>query len=283
MIYAELHVVATEQVTPGMRRITFGGDSLADFTSLAPDQQVKLFFARDGGVPAVPEPPADGDTVRWYQSYLAIPEPVRPWMRAYSVRRHLADRQRIEIDFALHGEGGGKGPATRWAAAARPGDVIGLVGPAPSHLRTPREGAWRLLVGDETALPAMAALVEALAPGERALVYAEVADAAEEQRWDGAGDVEVHWLHRGATPAGRSTALIDAVRGARFPDGPVFAWVAGEASAVRAVRRHLVNERGIDKRDVAFTGYWRLHLAQDEAPTAEDTADQAEALAEASA
>jgi NADPH-dependent ferric siderophore reductase len=86
MSAALLHVVDTAEVTPHMRRITFGGDGLTGFTPVAPDQQLKLFFARDGGVPEVPEPEPDGDVMRWYQRYLAVPEPVRPWMRTYTVR-----------------------------------------------------------------------------------------------------------------------------------------------------------------------------------------------------
>lgn len=280
MIYAELRVTAVADVTPAMRRITLSGEGLADFVPLAPDQQIKLFFARDGGVPRVPLPPADGDVATWYQRYLAIPEPERPWMRTYSVRHHRAGRREIDVDFALHGPGGGEGPASRWAFTARPGAVVGLVGPAASTLRRAQAPDWRLFAGDETALPAIGALVESLEPGARALVFAEVAGPGEEQGWTSAGLVETHWLHRGTVPPGRSTALVDAVRAAPFPSGEVFAWVAGEASAVRAVRRHLVNERGIDKRHVAFTGYWRLRLAQDDAPTAEDAADRTEALAD---
>ncbi|KPH96804.1 Siderophore-interacting protein [Actinobacteria bacterium OK074] len=284
MINAELHVVSVEQITPAMRRVTFGGAALAGFAPVAPDQQAKFFFARPGGTAEVPRPPADGDVNRWYQSYLAIPEAVRPWMRSYTVRRHLPERRQIEVDFVLHGDSRSDshgGPAARWAAAARPGDVVGFLGPAVSHFRTPAPGARKLLAGDETALPAIGALVEALAPGERALVYAEVADAAEEQRWETAGEAEVHWLHRDGVEPGRSTLLLDAVRTARIPaDGPVFAWVAGESSAVRALRRHLVTERALDKRAVAFTGYWRLDLTQDDAPTNEDVADREEVLAE---
>ncbi|MFG3254801.1 siderophore-interacting protein [Streptomyces sp. NPDC048172] len=278
MSLALLHVVAAEDVTPHMRRITFGGEDLARFASVAPDQQVKLFFARDGGVPRVPEAPEDGDVGRWHARYLAIPEPERPWMRTYSIRRHLADRRRIEVDFALHGEGGGEGPASRWAYAAREGDAVGLLGPARSHYKTPPEGAWKLFVGDETALPAMAATVEALEPGERALVCAEVEDAREEQRWETRGEVEYRWVHRNGGPRGQREPLVTAVRAAPLPEGPVFAWVAGEAGAVRAVRRHLVDERGLDKRAVAFSGYWRRDLTQDDGPTADEAVERQEIM-----
>jgi NADPH-dependent ferric siderophore reductase len=112
-------------------------------------------------------------------------------------------------------------------------------------------------------------------------VFVEVQDAAEEQQLACPGRVDLRWLHRGPVPPGESSALVDAVRAADFPEGPVFAWLAGEASSVRALRRHLVGDRGIDRRSVAFTGYWRLHRTQDDAPTAEEVAEQAEVLADA--
>ncbi|MFI0419686.1 siderophore-interacting protein [Spongiactinospora sp. 9N601] len=281
MTFTGLRVTDVHDVTPHMRRITFDGDGLAALPHVAPDQQVKLFFARDGGVPEVPAPEQDGDVARWYRRYMSIPEPVRPWMRTYSIRRHLPELGQVEIDFAMHGEDDSAGPATQWAVRARPGDVIAMLGPSPSQFRAPIEGAWKLLVGDETALPAIGALLEAMEPGERALVLAEVAGPQEEQKLQSAAEFEVRWLHRGATPPGRAALLPEAVRAAELPPGPVFAWVAGEASAVRAVRRHLVEERGLAKSAVAFCGYWRLHLTQDDAPTPEETAEKAEEMAEA--
>ena len=136
------------------------------------------------------------------------------------------------------------------------------------------------LAGDETALPAIGALLEAAPAGKRVVAFVEVADTAEKQELPTAADVKVHWLHRNGTPAGASSVLVDALRAADLPTGPVYAWVAGEASGVREVRRHLVNERGVDKKQIAFTGYWRLHLAQDADPTPDDAADQAELMAE---
>ncbi|MET9254540.1 siderophore-interacting protein [Streptomyces sp. NPDC003717] len=274
MLSTALHVVGATRVTPRMRRITFAGPGLAGFASVAPDQQVKLFFARDGGVPAVPDPGPDGDVARWYRAYLAVPEPERPWMRSYTVRRHLPETGRLEIDFVLHDHEGGAGPATRWAARARPGDTVWMYGPAASRRPAPPpETGWKLLAGDASALPAIGALVESLAAGERALVCAEVADAGEEQKWESAGDVEVRWAHTGGP------GLLDTVRSAGLPaDAPGYAWLAGEASLVRALRRHLVDERGLDRRTVAFTGYWRRHLTQDDALTEEDEADRTEAM-----
>ncbi|AHH95485.1 siderophore-interacting protein [Kutzneria albida] len=263
-----MRVTAVRRLTPHMARVTFGG--LAEFEHLAPDQQAKLFFPRPGqGEPTVPQPPADGDIARWYQSYLAMPEAERPWMRSYSIRAHRPERHEIDIDFVLHGD---TGPASAWASRAVPGDVLGLLGPAVSHYLEPSDEDWLLFLGDETALPAIGASLEALPAGTKTLAYIEVADSAEEQSFDTKADVTVHWVHRST---GRT--LLDAARVAQLPEGTGFAWVAGEAAAVRALRRHLV-DRGFDKKRIAFTGYWRAEVDQDAPPTAEDLADAQEAL-----
>ncbi|MHA6628014.1 siderophore-interacting protein [Pseudonocardia sichuanensis] len=279
-----LEVRRTERVTPHMARVTLGGD-LHGYAPLAPDQQVKLFFPRPGhDATEVPAPPVNGDgaaeRMSWYQAYLAIPEERRPWMRTYSVRHHRLEEGEIDVDFVLHDHGDDTGPASRWAAGAAAGDVIALVGPAPSHFRTPGAHDWTLLAGDESALPAIGALLEAMPAGQRAEVFVEVADAGEEQPLPTAARACVRWLHRGDVAAGHSDLLVEAVRAADLPSGPVYAWVAGEASAVRAVRRHLVGERGVAKKQIAFAGYWRLHLTQDAAPTPEEESEAAELLAE---
>jgi NADPH-dependent ferric siderophore reductase len=279
--HSVIEVLRCRRITPRMQRVTFGGPDVARFTPVGPDQHVKLFFPRRPGGPIdIPVMPEDGDVTRWYSAYLQMPDDDRPWMRSYTIRAHHPDRTEIDIDFVLHGDGHA-GPATAWAAAAAPGERLGMLGPQITRLREPDEHAWKLIAGDESALPAIGALVESLGPHERALVFVEVQDAAEEQALASPGLVDLWWLHRGALPAGASTALVDAVRAADLPDGPVFAWLAGEASAVRALRRHLVTERGIARRAVSFTGYWRLHRTQDDAPTDEEIAEQAEMLADA--
>ncbi|MQA85466.1 MAG: siderophore-interacting protein [Streptosporangiales bacterium] len=280
-----IRVADVQRITPHMARVTFCGDDLADFTCDGPDQQVKLYFPKPGQtVPRLPKPDAYGDTMRWYEAYNAIPEHERPWMRSYTVRAHHPRGSMIDIDFVLHNDAG---PATRWARLAKPGDTLGMFGPSSDYSRPVPIGTsiaaadWFLLAGDETALPAIGTLLEWLPEGARAAAYVEVRDAAEEQELDTRGEVTVHWLHRGEVPAGHSDVLVEAVRDAEFPPGSVFAWLAGEAGAVRALRRHLVNDRGIDKRSIDFTGYWRPRLTQDDAPTTEDLADAQELLARA--
>ncbi|MER8044664.1 siderophore-interacting protein [Streptomyces sp. NPDC094032] len=271
-----LTVTAVRPVTPRMVRVTLGDPSLAEVSLAGPDRQVKLYFPRLGQPePVLPAPDPDGDVMRWYAAYSAIPEERRPWMRSYTLRSHDPAAATVDVDFLLHGgDGGGDGPATRWARGARVGDVLGMFGPS-DHFAPPVDpgtGDWALLVADACALPALATLVAALPPGHRALAYVQVADAAEEQPLPTAGRLTVRWLHSDASPE-------DAVRAAAFPAGRPYAWLAGEAATVRALRRHLVEERGFDRRAVDFAGYWRRKLTQDDSPTEEDLAEARERLA----
>ncbi|MGW3439380.1 siderophore-interacting protein [Streptomyces bacillaris] len=273
-----VRVVDVERITPRTARVGFTADELPGLLEDRPDQQLKLCLPRAGQtVPRLPEPAADDPYgMRWYEAYLAIPEAERPWMRSFTVRSYDRERNVMAVDFVLHGEGG---PAARWGAAARPGDVLGMVGPSSLYARPLPAARRMLLAGDEAALPAVATVLEALPAGTSAIVYAEVADAAEE--WElppAAGGAEVRWVHRD-----RGGSLVAAVREAGAAlDGVDAAWVAGEASAVRDLRRHLVGERRLPKHAVEFSGYWRRALTQDDAPTEEDLAWAAERAADAS-
>ncbi|MEU0308477.1 siderophore-interacting protein [Streptomyces cyaneofuscatus] len=275
-----VRVTGVERITPRTARITFTGDALPGLMEDRHDQQMKLCLPREGRSVAeglLPEQDAE-DTygMRWYEAFLAIPEARRPWLRGFTVRSYDRELNAMAVDFVLHGDGG---PASRWGAAARPGDVLGMVGPSSLYARPLPEAERMLLAGDETALPAIATVLEALPGTTSALVYAEIADAGEEVELPAAaGGVEVRWVHRD-----RGGSLVAAVRGAGAGlDGVGAAWAAGEASAVRALRRHLVGERGLPKGAVEFSGYWRRALTQDDAPTEEDLAWAAERAADAS-
>ncbi|MEV0918101.1 siderophore-interacting protein [Streptomyces sp. NPDC049967] len=269
-----VRVEDVERISPRMLRISFSGDALASLMEDRPDQQMKLCFPRPGQrVPRLPEPDAE-DTygMRWYEAYLAIPETERPLMRSFTVRSYHPGSGLMAVDFVLHGD---DGPATRWARTAGPGDVAGMVGPSSAYARPLPRAGHLLLAGDESALPAIGTILEALPAGARATVCAEVADAAEEQRFDSAAEVTVCWVHRD-----RGASLLDAVRSAELPKGDTAGWLAGEAGTVRALRRHLVEERGLPRSAVEFSGYWRRALTQDDAPTEEDLAWAAERAAE---
>ncbi len=254
-----LTVTGVTRLTPRMTRVTFAGDGLADLGTW-PDQQLKLLFPKPGGTTPVSE---STDAGTWYQAYLAIPEEQRPWMRSFTVRA-LADGV-LTVDFVLHGD---HGPAARWAATAAPGDVIGRFGPSRDYARPLGTADLLVFAGDETALPAIGSLLEVLPPEQRFLAFVEVADPGEEQ------DLlpGVRWVHRSA-----GEDLVSVVRQAEVP-ASVWVWLGGEASAVRALRRHFVG-LGVAKEDIEFAGYWRRALTQDDAPTEEDLAEARERVA----
>ena len=268
-------VAAVHRVTPRLARVTFTGDDLAAFVLDAPDRQVKLYFPRPGRPLALP--PADLDFSAWYAAYTAQDD--RPWMRSYTIRAHDPATRTVDVDFVLHDHAG---PATRWAMAARPGDTIAMFGPSDDYARpipivdSVRAADWFLLAGDETALPAIGTLLEALPDGTPAVAYVEIRDAAEEQPLP-AG--EIHWIHRGARPHGEP--LVETVTKADLPSGTPFVWLGGEAGTVRTLRRHLTGDRGVTKRQIDFTGNWRRALTQDDLPTAADVADAGELVAHA--
>ncbi|KOX15784.1 side tail fiber protein [Nocardiopsis sp. NRRL B-16309] len=274
-----LRVASSRRITPRMVRVTFTGDGLAGAALSGPDRQVKLYFPRPGQErPVLPRP--DGDVMRWYEAYNAIPEDERPWMRSFTVRGHDPARGTLDIDFVVHGD---SGPATRWARHVRPGAVLGMFGPSdlfavPFDLAGPDHV---VLLGDESALPAIGTLLEALPDDTAATAVVEVADAAEEQPLPEPERVTLHWVHREVVPHGQR--LVERVRAADLPTERVAVWIGGEAGTVRTLRRHLVGDRGIGKAVIDFTGYWRRALTQDDAPTSEDMADARELLARARA
>ncbi len=277
----QIEVVATTRLTPHMARITFGGPELADYASVEVDQQVKLYFPRTGqSHPVLPSP--DTDFMSWYQAYSAIPEPERPWMRSYTIRAHHEETATIDIDFVLHDHAG---PATRWAETAQPGAKLGMFGPSASFARpTPlttsiAQADWLLLAGDATALPAIASILEGIPDTTPAIAYIEVVNEAEHQALP--DNATIHWLDRNDTTAFPGALLSDALTTATLPAGTPFAWLAGEAGAVRALRRHLVDDRGLPKSSIDFAGHWRRSLSQDDAPTEEDIEEANERLAAA--
>ncbi|MGW4483463.1 siderophore-interacting protein [Amycolatopsis sp. NPDC004368] len=252
-------VTAVRRVTPHMARVTFDCATLAATEGFGPDAYLKVFFPLDGqDEPQLPPVPSGGDVMSWYKTYLAMPDGVRPPMRTYTVRAFRPELGEVDIDFVLHDDN--LGPASEWAARAAAGDRVAFVGPH-SLYEVPESAEWQLLIGDETALPAIGAIVENLPSSARASIYVEIPDRAERQTFDTAGAVELHWVVRGARPHGE--ALLDAVRAASLPGGAPYAWVSGEAGVVKHIRRHLVRERGFDKDTVCFTGYWRHGLSEE--------------------
>jgi NADPH-dependent ferric siderophore reductase len=237
-------VSRVERVTPRMARVTVAAPELADFPSSGTDQNVMLYFYPDGV--ELPEPLT-------LESARAIWSRVRPMTRTYTIRRHDPGAGEIDFDFVLHGE---HGLASAWAQQVRPGDQVIFVGPSPAYQPSPEVGTY-LLAGDETALPAIAAILRALPAGTRALVFVEIADAGEKQPLPTDANAEITWLHRDGRPSAGEVLLECAVRDAEFSPDDTEAWIAGERAAVLAVRRHLLDVLHMPRHRVRPTTYWR--------------------------
>jgi NADPH-dependent ferric siderophore reductase len=241
-----LQVLRTEQLTPRMRRVTLGGDELAGY---ADGPNIKLLVPPPGVEPEWPMPGEGGKAI-W-------PAPDRcPALRTYSLRRYDPARGEIDVDFVMHGDG----VASRWAAQASPGDLLG-VGVAAGLTVAPAK--WYLLVGDHTALPAIAKILDQLPPTATGRAFIEVPDASDQQPLACKADVDVTWLHRNGAAAGRSPLLADAVLGMDWPspdDG--FVWIGCESATVRRLRAHGRKERGFGPRQVLAIGYWRLGMSE---------------------
>ena len=231
-----------------MTRVVLGGDGLADFTAGEfTDHYVKMLFAPEGVT--YPEP-FDMQRIRE-----ELPREQWPRIRTYTVRRWEAGE--LWIDVVIHGDEGIAGP---WAASVRPGDEVRFMGPGGGYTPSP-DADWHLLVGDESALPAIAASLEKLPEGARAHAFIEVSGPEEEQKLESAGDATITWLHRGTAPVGAS--LVRAVTDLEFPPGRIHAFVHGEATFVKELRRLLFVDRGIPRDQVSISGYWRTGHDED--------------------
>ena len=211
----ELDVVRVEAPSPHFRSITFAGEALAGFISASFDDHVKLIFG-DGA------------------------------MRDYTPRRHDAAAGELTIEFALHGEG----PAAAWAAQATPGQRLTVGGPRGSFI-IPTDYAWHLLVGDETALPAISRRLEELPASTRAIVIAQVGDNADRRDLRSAAALEVQWV-------ADAQALLAAVQALPLPEGEGYAWCAGEAKAMARLRAVLVDDKGHSRHAIRAAAYWKL-------------------------
>jgi NADPH-dependent ferric siderophore reductase len=242
--FRKLEVRSVQRLTPHLIRITLGGDELAGFTSPGFDDHAKIFFPEAAtGTLTVPTTGPEGPV--W-------PPGPKPAMRDYTPRRHDAEAGTLEIDFALHDAG----PATQWAEAAKPGDVVGVGGPRGSFI-IPTAFDWHLLIGDDTALPAISRRLAELPAGARAVVLAEVDSEADEIPFDTQAGLDLQWVHRRGTEPATGSPLLDALRGLTLPGGDFHAWVACESGAAKAIRAHLVGERGAHPKWVKAAGYWR--------------------------
>lgn len=239
-----VQVLRCEAITPHMRRIVFGGSDLAGFQSDAPDDHVKLFFPNADGAFVLPTMTPEGP--RYEEG--ALPSPARD----YTPRDFDPQSGELSIDFVLHGEG----VASSWAARAQPGDPLKLGDPRGSFLVADDYDHY-VLIGDETALPAIGRWLEAMPADMHAQVFIEIADAAERQELLSEAEVRVNWLERNGFDAASSTLLEDSLRDYEPEDGDTFYWIGAESMRARAMRKFLEEHLGVDKEWVRAKGYWK--------------------------
>jgi NADPH-dependent ferric siderophore reductase len=291
-----VRVSRVQRLSPSFLRVTVTGPDLDGCAPNGWDQRIKVLLPIPGrGVVDCPSGPD------WYGEWRALPEERRNPIRTYTVRDWRPELREVDVDFVLHGS---TGPASAWAERAAVGDEIALIAPnaqfpGPTggyEWRPPADASGLLVAGDETAVPAICAIVESLPAGQRARVLMEVPTAGDVLPLRAPDGVEITWLPRwaadaavpalhgrlltaavvaaaeeltGATAPAPATALDDVdvdagilwdvpEEGAlpRRSSGP-YAWLAGEAGMVKGLRRHLVQEAGLDRASVAFMGYWR--------------------------
>ncbi|SEC82746.1 NADPH-dependent ferric siderophore reductase, contains FAD-binding and SIP domains [Pseudomonas frederiksbergensis] len=241
-----LELLRVVDLTPRMRRITLGGPELAGFVSLGTDDHVKLLFPQNAAEQAALETLVLG---------AGKTDQPMPAMRDYTPRRYDLDTLELDIDFVLHGDG----PASTWAEQAKPGQFLHIGGPRGSMV-VPDIFDSYLLIGDETALPAIARRLEGLAADRRVLAVIEVENGAEQQKLESAAQVNVIWVLR----EGGKNNLLNTVKELQVPSGNLYAWVATESKVSRQIRRVLLDEHGLDEKFVKAVGYWRLDDSVDE-------------------
>lgn len=285
----DVELLRKVELSPSLCRLVFGGADVARMQMNGPDQRVKLFFpAVDGSPPSLPH------GAHWSEVRRALPAAQRPPMRTYTLRALRSAAGELDIDFVLHGV---NGPASAWATHAQAGDRLQIVAPNGAFAGDPGGYEWHppagvrrvLLVGDETALPAIAGIFEALAEQvdpPQVQAYVEVPLQADCLGLACPAGTTLHWLPRDVLGSGHGQAMIDAVTAyASLAPGPApcaddageepdaeerlwelaepsagsdfYAWIAGESASVMQIRRHLLSECAMDRRQLSLMGYWR--------------------------
>ncbi len=218
IVRRDLVVTQVEIVSPNVRRISLGGAQLAGFCSLGFDDHIKLIW------------PGEGEQVI---------------MREYTPRHYDAERGQLVLEFVLHQHG----IATDWAMQAYPGVSLKIAGPRSSTI-IPDTYDWQLLIGDETALPAIARRLQELPASSKVMVFAKTADARDQRHFDSAARFEVQWFADDAD-------LLAALKNLTLPAGQGFVWAAGEHHCIQALQAILRDEKGHSSEHLRCSAYWR--------------------------
>ncbi|MFF1573259.1 siderophore-interacting protein [Leifsonia sp. NPDC058292] len=293
-------------LTPHFTRVTFESPDFHVFGTDRLDQRIKILFPLDDGtLPALgAEDEASIDAGDWYLQWRALPDDQRCPFRTYTVRAVDPGARQVDVDFVSHGDGG---PAARWLLGAGVGDEVIIVGPDERSIDSAQGIDWRpgaagdlLLVGDETATPAIASILESLPVDRRVHAFIEVPSDGDRFELDVPAHFDITWLDRSSSDRGgdhgcelvpaierwiaEHPSIVEAAAAGRtqslddvdidreilwetpeLTSSGFYAWIAGESATVKTIRRLLVTHNGVDRGRVAFMGYWRLGQAEKQA------------------
>lgn len=231
------------ELSPAMRRFTLTGNDLAGFVSASFDDHVKLIVPEAKG--EKPNMPTLGD-----KGLLFDTDRPKPAMRDYTPRRYDPDTNELDIDFVLHHDG----PATNWAEHATVGDYIGIAGPRGSFV-VPMDFDWHLLIGDETAIPAIARRLEELPSHTRAIAIIKTGPHDARIELQSQCALDLHWIN--VNKHDPENVFETAVRELTLPKGDGYVWAAGEYNDIKSIRQYLVDEADIEKDRIRAASYWR--------------------------
>ena len=240
-----LTVKEARHITPGMIRVTFAGPELAGFPE-----------GREGGNCKIMIPSQDETKDAFAERLVNGPTPVR---RTYTVRHFRSDREELDIDFVDHGD---NGPASSWAASAKPGSFLGFSGPSTPKV-TRFDADWYLIAADPSALPVAAATLVAMPRDAKGIAIFEMNAVEDVQEIDAPAGIELHWLVN-ATPHQTSAQQENLIRNLTWPEGRVQTCIAGESGVIKSLRAFLHQEMQIPREDTYISGYWKIGLIEDE-------------------
>lgn len=294
-------VARVQHLATNVIRVTFTGDDIGTFGVDGLDQRLKIVFPDEltGAISDFgADDPATISAGSWYVRWRALPDAQRNPFRTYTIRAVRPVEREVDVDMVAHGDGG---PASRWLSRAAPGQAVVLVGPDAASVDSaigidwhPGDARCVLLAGDETAAPAICSVIESLPAGRRATAFIEVPLETDILPLTVPAGSTVNWLPRASAahgsvlePAVRTwvaanravyrAAIVDSAQEIDDVDvdlellwdspeaqhnGDFYAWLAGEAGVIKTLRRFLVSETGIDRKRVAFMGYWRAGKAE---------------------
>lgn len=272
-----LSVLRTERLSAHWMRVTLGGGEIDGFRPMGYDQWFRLFLPV-GGDAGLDRVPAKANRMFGYLKFLRIPEGQRPAMRNYTVRAYRAataeSGAEIDVDFVLHGSAadGTAGPASHWAETCEPGEHVLIIDEGLTF--NPQRGTDRVvLVGDETALPAISSICASLPEHAVGTAIIEVPSDEDALEFPHPAGVEIVWMVRPHEFPPGSFALAR-LHDLALPEAPFHAYAAGEQSLASGARKMLVGERGVEKNAVSFCGYWKLVVAAPTSKSARDAASE---------